>query len=236
MDFKYLPSYYNHGFNYITLDTINKTPNAQLDFGNAYYEFVYRVDTNTNWNSTGGNAQAAGWTWTTNNIYNGTGQFEIDMGEIANFGGPGAIAASNYNFGGPNPTYWACPGAAPPSGCPTYTTTAYHTYGMLLTSNGTNQAVCQWVDNNLSSCQNMTPPSGGNNYTADRHFLKMWIGVQNAASISGTVNLYIKSARVWSCANWNDGSQGSPPYTNPNAAAQCNGSNLFNSGGLTYYH
>jgi hypothetical protein len=246
------------------LPALFTVPSQVLDFGHFYVEYQARLDVDPYQGMLAGP-----YLWGTNYITNPNayGTLELDLGEMDNFnngGGGNATpggAGANWgyhqvgNFNGESyDGMWIChtlgncnqggggiPGtlALPPG----YDYKVYHIYGMLFTSNGTNEYVCYYLDNIFQSCQYLPPLGDGTNYAADRHFLKLAL-INTGNFVSNTINFYLKHYRVWSCSNWNVGLP-SPPYTNATAAYQCTNSTLFQAGGagpsgvgdnLEYYH
>jgi hypothetical protein len=181
-------------------------------FPNAYIETVYRLDISND--ASNGTGPDGVWTWLAGNPVGGF-PFEFDIAELYGnggadgAGGPGVALWANWDF---NCTYNPGCTSRLPGG---YSTTAYHKYGALFTSNGTNSTYfCTFIDDVFQSC---APFAGG---YAERSWLVAWVGGRAPPN----TNLYIQYIRVWSCSDWSTGS--------------CNGSTLAGSGGgtLSYWH
>ena len=206
----YLGSYYPTG----QINTAMQTsgPHSAITFPNMYIETVLREDLSY----TGGAGSSSGvWTWQTPS--NG---FEFDVGELdPAAGGWGDAAWHDWRSGGSQGNFiWVSFGTNNlPSG---WMVTAYHKYGILLTSDGsTSTYACGFVDDILQGCQ-LTDASGVN-YT-EHSFLLATVAPPSKTDTSLNISQYIQYIRVWSCANW--------------ASQMCNGSILFNSNRLIYWH
>jgi hypothetical protein len=243
LDIKFPMSNYSLGqtgnCNFVAMSTVtygcNQTstpgqysPCAGAQFPNMYVESVYRVDNGAS-NVANGIGPNGVWTWQSN--YNGGSSLELDFGELyGTMSGPYASNGwHNWQAGGGN-FFWctystSCGGETGNTNLPGgYSPTAYHKYGMLLTSDGaTAEYACSYIDDILQNCQNVGAVSP---QFTNRNYLIAWNGNYPGGS-EPTVNMYLQYVKVWSCANWNGSS--SP-------ANQCNSSTLYNSGGLTYWH
>jgi hypothetical protein len=114
-------------------------------------------------------------------------------------------AVHNWGAGG-SALMWV--GFGPPGLPIGYDPTQYHTFGMLVTSDGTSMQGCSYIDNVFVVCAPL--PTGLSPYEAanGRNFLVL----QNACDYwnqpSGTCtqgqvqHLYVKTVRVWSCSSW----------------------------------
>jgi hypothetical protein len=119
--------------------------------------------------------------------------------------------------------------------------TAYHKFGFLWTSDGaTANYGCGWIDDVFKGCKSVTGVTTGVGQYLTRNFMILdnscYGGTGscvagNQATSAPTTNTYFKYARVWSCASW-----ALAVGATPTPATMCNGSTLFNSGGLTYWH
>jgi hypothetical protein len=77
-----------------------------------------------------------------------------------------------------------------------------------------------FVDDLLQGCGAAGASSTPALFTARNRII---IGAgSNSATASANIDMNVKYVNVYSCANW--------------ATQMCNGSILFNSGGLTYWH
>jgi hypothetical protein len=223
----------------LVIATINNTATAAVDFGNAYYETIVRYDVGS------GNtlhSLQANWMWPTNTQYDQrnppftccAGALEMDLIEMA---APPDLSDQAYHYWDNSGGGFVWQGRPLHGFASNLDPTVYHKFGILKTSNGTNDIrVCSWLDDIFQSCDS---PPANSDYLVNRNFLEMWVQIQNANPteiVNTPFSSYTQYFRAWSCANWNNGSQGSIPYSNATAAAQCNGSTLFNSGGLTYWH
>jgi hypothetical protein len=99
--------------------------------------------------------------------------------------------------------------------------TDYHKYGMLLTSDGATEIYgCSFVDDIFQGCQAARAASAPGLFMSRNRIIAS--AGSNSATAAANIDLYIQYINVYSCANWE--------------AQMCNGSALFNSGGLTYWH
>jgi hypothetical protein len=219
MDFQYLTSYEGNGFsgqfNQVggqTFDNFNNT--VSIDFPNMYIETVARVARTFGApNNSGGPNDV--WTWSTS----GTHALELDVFELyedqGGFGNAG-VAAHDTNSGG---FTWTSYGTNHlPAG---WKPTDYHKYGMLLTSDGATEIYgCSFVDDIFQGCQATNAAIVPGLFTSRNRIIAS--AGSNSAAAAANIDLHIKYINVYSCANWKD--------------QMCNGSALFNSGGLTYWH
>ena len=144
--------------------------------------------------------------WTWDNTPNHS--LEIDVFELYEDSG-------GFGDGGTGSVHWYSyetnnlPGGWSPVG--------YHKYGALLTSDGaTSRHVCMFVDDLLQGCSNEP---------ATNFIVRNWIIMSagsNSSNAGANIDMLVQYIRVWSCANWQ--------------SSMCNGSTLYNSGGLTYWH
>jgi hypothetical protein len=107
-----------------------------------------------------------------------------------------------------------CGGFPAPGGLPSnFDTSQYHTYGMRVTSDGTNMEGCAYVDNKLINCIPVTLNAfqkvSGRNFLVLQNACDWWNLPSNGCTQGQRQDLYVKSVRVWSCASWQ--------------TAQCNG-------------
>jgi hypothetical protein len=224
MDFQYLTSYEGNGFsgqfNQIggqTFDNFNNT--VSIDFPNMFIETVARVArTYSTPQNLGGPNDV--WTWSTLRApTGGTYALEMDVFELyEDQGGFGNASFFNHDnrSGGFN---WTSYGTnhLPSSWSPT----AYHKYGMLLTSDGATEIYgCSFVDDIFQGCQAANAASDTALFTSRNRIIAS--AGSNSATAAANIDLDIQYINVYSCANWK--------------AQMCNGSALFNSGGLTYWH
>jgi hypothetical protein len=184
---------------------------------NSYAEVKYRLNTADENNipaSGQGNVVFDWWSM----FYNGG--LEIDF--IETWGGaPGTWSPSGGFLD------WNNSSNRPSSGggnyiAPTFDSN-YHTFGSLMTSNGSSGAVgqCSYADGvaAMTTCHYIIP-SEASEYTQSNYLL-LWNGAAQAATLTGNVVVYIEWIRVWSCAGWLTGSLSSPsnscsvssPYT-----------------------
>jgi hypothetical protein len=167
---------------------------------NAYYEIVARIT------PVARGAYIGFWTWPSSAL-NGTitSGLEYDVIEL-DAGNLGNSDAGAHNWAtGNTADGWV--GFLPGGGLPTnFDATQYHTYGMRVTSNGTNLEYCSYVDNGFVRC--FSAPGG---LTATEATQREILIVQNACdnwNYGGcpqqgkAQDMYVKTMRVWSCANW----------------------------------
>jgi hypothetical protein len=218
MDFQYLTSYEGNGFsgqfNQVggqTFDNFNNT--VSIDFPNMYIETVARVA------RTFGAPQNSGgpndvWTWSTSGL-----SLELDVFELyedQNGFGNAGIASHDTGAGG---FTWTSYGTNHlPAG---WKPTDYHKYGMLLTSDGATEIYgCSFVDDILQSCLPTKATSAPALFTSRNRIIAS--AGSNLAAAAANIDMYVQYINVYSCANWK--------------AQMCNGSELFNRDGLTYWH
>jgi hypothetical protein len=179
----------------MVMETLSHDGTKVTDFPNAYYEIVYRV-TPTVADSTN-DPLTIFWTWGTAAARGGPGPIEYDY--IENYGANfGSYDAAIHNWGNnQNGSQYLWQGR---SSLPSvYDPTHYHTYAGRLTSDGsTLVSACSYVDNNLIACKN--PQAAGAEFN-QRNFLIVNNGMSNA-TVTQQTDMYVKSIRVWSCANW----------------------------------
>jgi hypothetical protein len=180
-------------------------------FPYMYLETVYRIDAASTHQNGGV------YTWQTSPGGSSDQPLEFDLGELYNttFGSNGYHNYINNNaafFWDSNPGDNNLP--------PGWSPTTYQKYGMLITSDGrTSVMACSFVGDRLQKCYNVGAQSP---QYANLNWLVAAIGDDATNAINATINLYIQYIRVWTCAN--------------RTTTTCNGSTLFNSGGLTYWH
>ncbi len=185
------------GFN--TIETIGYADTSKVtDFPNAYFEIVARITPAFVGNQTP--PLQAFWTWGTADAQAPGTRSPIEQDFIEVYGAnSGCCDAGIHNWGnGNNPNAFIWVGANQlPNG---FDFTQYHTYAGRVTSNGSTQMfMCSYVDGNLlQSCVNSNPTAAEFNY---RNYLIVNNG-RGSATFPDTVHFYIKSIRVWSCANW----------------------------------
>jgi hypothetical protein len=181
---------------------INSFPN------NSYYEITFRITP----------VKPAAWggmnTWTPEGIWQTDGAgLEQDIVELDN--SPSASNAAVHNWAANNTAFciWGgCNGSFPTPA--NFDPNQYHTFGLRVTTNGqpstdgSTMSTCAHIDNVFINC--VSAPGGINSTeVAQRQFLI----VQNACdhwNYNGGCNgndgtlqhMYVKSVRVWSCANW----------------------------------
>ena len=218
MDFQYLTSYEGNGFsgqfNQVGGQTFsNFTNTVSVDFPNMYIETEARVA------RTYGAPQNSGgpndvWTWSTNGH-----ALELDVFELyEDQGGFGNAGVAPHDTVGGGFTWTSYGTNHLPAG---WKPTDYHRYGMLLTSDGVTQTYgCSFVDDIFQGCQPTNPATVPALFTSRNRIIAS--AGSNSATAAANIDLHIKYINVYSCANWK--------------AQMCNGSALFNSGGLTYWH
>jgi hypothetical protein len=216
MDYQWLTSYGNVSFggqfNQVGGQTSNGN-NTSIDFPNMYVETVARVTRTfgTPQNSGGPNDV---WTWSDPSNC----QIELDVFELYEDSG-GFSDAGALNYCGTYIVNWQSynPNNLPPG----YAVTDYHKYGALWTSDGATESyICLFVDDRLQGCGAVGVGSNTVQYTL-RNRIIISAG-SNAGTAAANIDMNVKYVNVYSCANW--------------ASQMCNGSTLFNSGGLTYWH
>jgi len=92
---------------------------------------------------------------------------------------------------------------------------------MLITSDGATEIYgCSFVDDIFQGCRAAQAASDAGLFTS-RNRIIVSAG-SNSATAAANIDLDIQYINVYSCANWK--------------TQMCNGSALFNSGGITYWH
>jgi hypothetical protein len=91
-------------------------------------------------------------------------------------------------------------------------TSIYHTYGMLTTTNGSNNMVsCGYIDHILVNCaqfpglkQECTRTTvNQSGCWGQRQYPILWVGSANGQPMAGPVQAWVRSWRAWSCPAWN---------------------------------
>ncbi len=196
-------------------------------FPHHYMETVTRIE--HTYSDTDDIPSGSVWEWWYPGATCGT---ELDNVELSSDkGGFGNDGSPDYCDSGNNITAWTS--YAPnntkiPSG---WSPTAYHKYGMLDTSDGASTIyLCWFIDDVLQGCNNQGSNSGlqSQQYVA-RHFLVTTVyAAGDGVPFAGPRVQDTKYIRVWTCPTWTS--------TDSSPTGMCNGSTLFNSGGLTYWH
>jgi hypothetical protein len=192
LDMTWLPSYGTAGGygGAQAIATMSPDTTKVTDFPNAYYEIVYRVT------PTVANSYTGFYTWSQAAAKGGSGPIEWDHIETYGTAVNGYDAAI-HNWGNNNigsNFIWQTTSKLPAG----YDPTKYHTYAGRITSDGSTMSICSYVDNVFIACQN--PQAVGAEFN-QRNFLVAQIG-QNNGSTPQQTDMFVKSIRVWSCANW----------------------------------
>jgi hypothetical protein len=104
---------------------------------------------------------------------------------------------------------------------PGWAPTDYHKYGTLLTSDGSTEIyTCGFVDDRLQGCGGVNAASQPASFTTRNRVIISAGSNQGTAAVN--IDMNVKYINVYSCTNWQ--------------TQMCNGSALFNSGGLIYWH
>lgn len=96
--------------------------------------------------------------------------------------------------------------------------TQYHTYGVLITTDGTNMDECGFFDGNFIGCAGQFAPGDGGYTVNERSFLRITVGLQNLPSPvtpSGNMDMLFKYFRVWSCPSWQTTQCNTTVYNGP---------------------
>jgi hypothetical protein len=228
---QYLQSYgFGDASHSVSMQTVTNGGDAQggtvtASYPNFYAESTYRID------QVSATPEVSGpngvWDWQA-----GGNTIECDYAELwIGSGGFGDGGCGNWL--GPAIDGWfsydpSGSGSNLPAG---WSTTAYHKYGALYTSDGsTSVKICFFVDDIRQWCADA---SASSTQYLQKNWLVAWV-VSGAAAPPPVFNLYIKNIHVFSCANWK-------PWPDQTVAGQCNGTTLFNDpapnhGGLVYWH
>jgi hypothetical protein len=179
-----------------------------------YTETVYRID-NTYSASYNPSYDEDVWMWQT--YPSGASPLETDTAELYS-GSNGWQDTALHN--------WANSGGGIPFlRNAALSVTSYHTYATLTTSDGaTNIYGCAWLDGVFQSCQSYFAAISESNQYGNKNWLIAWVGGGNGpgTAYAPNTNEYIQYIRSWSCSLWQ--------------SSQCNGTTLYNSGGLIYWH
>jgi hypothetical protein len=184
---------------------------------NSYYEVTYRDNLSTQPNACGPTCQT---------LKGNTDFFGIDIKQrhsnttpyteydfVENFSINCCLNDNNalHSWGG-NTADGNHPFA--PTGANQHFFDTYHTYGMLITGNGTTSQACGYIDH-VATGNCLAIPDQIKYDPTQRNFWIIFVGNEGDPSLTLDVNIYawIKSFAVWSCPNWN--STSSP-------ANQCN--------------
>jgi hypothetical protein len=153
------------------------------------------------------------WTWT-----DPSGCTEIDVYELyEDQGGFGNGSAVNHCNGAQAYRWQSYTANNLPAG---WKPTEYHKYGALLSSDGgTEIYACGFVDDLPQGCGPLN--AAGSPLFTYRNRIIASAG-SNSATAAANIDMNVQYINVYSCRNWK--------------TQQCNGSALFNSGGLTYWH
>ena len=190
---KYAPAYASAGTNGLYMSTMSHDTSKVTDFPNAYYEITYRITPTLD------KSYTALWTWSQRSAKGGPGPIEWDFIETYGtwLGGYDAAIhtwahnSGSYVWQGTNNLQVG------------YDPTQYHTYAGRVTSDGSTQiSICSYVDGNLIKCKSVDAPVS-TDFT-NRNALIVGNGTccGTGANPSGETTMYIKSIRVWSCADW----------------------------------
>jgi len=190
---------------------------VNVSFNNFYIESVYRLGALNGDNASGQLDGPSGvWLW---NQGSGSAALELDITELYADRNGYADAGGQNHAGGASITYYKSYGSnnLPPG----YTETAYHKYGILVTSDGsTHTYACNFVDDiQQGNCLDMNVAGTDPNMFVT----KFWpiISMENHnVQPSANYDLYVKYINVWTCS----------------AITPCNGSTLVNNGRLIYWH
>ena len=187
-----------------TLNQVRSNPvPGSGEFGYAYYEWTFRDDSNVD-------VSNAFWTWVGPNagVLAGESSDILELDFTENLGSNRSDEAWNRWVGSTDVDPHTIVSNI---GLPF---TAYHTWGALFTGDGGNNfGMCAYLDGVRQACATGSYDTANENL--QRRYLIAWIQY-NGGSI-GTVNQYIKSFKVLTCANWQQSS----------AAGMCPGS-MFN--------
>jgi hypothetical protein len=182
-------------------------PNAEVvDFPNGHYlEVTARITPVL---------PAAFWafvSWTSQGIANqNQAGLEEDVIQLDSGNLPNSDAAiHNWEQGGQGNFVWL--GYGPPGLPQDFDPKQYHTYGLRATTNGRSIEFCSYIDNLFINC---TGP--GTTWSTTNASQRVFLNIQSSCdtwNYSGGCNgndgitqiTYVKSVRVWSCANWQNG-------------------------------
>jgi hypothetical protein len=211
-------AYYFKGSVVMETQSVDSQPPRTLGAGvyypYAYYEMTFRVQPTPNtyaspFEPTGLNMAF----WTFGSAGPGAqwtgGNFEFDFLEMD----PGWFNASTVHQWFGTPTYQQSWSGAYPGDA-----RQYHTWGALVTGDGqTNVEMCNYIDGNFLGCASRSYGAGSTEAT-DRYPIILGQGIDCSDGTSScmpsdlqSLDMYITSIRVWSCANW----QSTMCYTTP---------------------
>jgi hypothetical protein len=216
--------------------TFLHTESPYLAFPNVYIEVVSRLDAEsiTSTSNCCGPSTVFSCQLNRTPAQVGIDSLEIDTHELYGGGNGFADAGAGYpGCGGTSTQLWQWFRYTTNNLPAGYSVTAYHKYGMLLTSDGsTDTRVCFFVDDILQGDKSTTPGCGSFSLSSPHYTYRnlLFLDLETSSSILAPVNqdYYVQYVRVWSCANW----AGAPG----DASHMCNGSTLVNNGQLAYWH
>jgi hypothetical protein len=222
MHFQYLASYgsgiVNGQTRWMGMETKDEnTGFVNAAFNNFYVESVYRLGA-TNGDNAANQLDGPNGVWSWNSGSSG-GSFEFDFTELyADRNGYADAGAGLHGPAGGGIFYTSYGSNNLPAG---YSETAYHKYGALLTSDGsTHTYVCDFVDDiQQGPCFDMGISGGDTSMYTTKAWLIVSMENHNVQP-SANYDLYVKYIKVWTCS----------------AVTPCNGSTLFSSGNLIYWH
>src|SRR5260370_25268347 len=190
---------------------------VNVSFNNFYIESVFRIAATNSDNASGQLDGPSGvWLW---NQGSGSAALELDITELyADRNGYADAGGQNHGGGSSGIFYQSYASNNLPSG---YAETAYHKYGLLVTSDGSTHTYgCGFVDDiQQGSCLDMNVSGTDPGMYASKFWL---IASMENHSVQPSVNydLFIKYINVWTCP----------------AITPFNRSTLFNNGRLIYWH
>ena len=135
--------------------------------------------------------------------YSASGSHEIDFFEThIGYQNGSPLHIWMYGFGSCTGAY---PVGNPPTNCTNFDVTNYHTYGILTTNNGSGTAAqCLFIDGvqQINPCPTLT----GYTNIANGKVMALWAATGQCfgnppCMTTGTFDVYLKSARIWSCNN-----------------------------------
>ena len=250
MNFQWLISYNNNGFNRTRIPQSNQvggqtfnnwTNSPTLTVGNYYVQTVNRIEATCPASACPQNSGGPDdvYMWGYYNSPDGGG-LEVDIQEFQTnqLNAQSGVAAGNCSqciAAGVVPT-WSNWGANRKNLPGNYSNTVFHNYGALLTSDGkTDKRVCMYIDDvlqNDTGCQIAYSSAGVADTTHfdNRSWILISAGSNNGAA-GQPINFNVANVVVWSCA----------AYQQAGAAGMCNGATLhsstLNTGQtLAYYH
>jgi hypothetical protein len=111
-------------------------------------------------------------------------------------------------------------GFGPPGIPGNYDPSQYHTFGLRVTSDGTNEVGCSYIDDVFIACVDLPAGFVDNEANMRQHLIVQntcdWWYYNDQCPGAGQIqHVYVKTIRVWSCASWRTSQCNGPVLTGP---------------------